>query len=370
MFVYGCSWPPSWRRFMSQGNDFQDNSNVSQDGGSSSPFSADLKGDFTSNFGGASNTNAVSQIFKEGGFVGENKSKLIGIVALVVAILLGAYVFLGTDDDFGDEDFVVAEDDEDIEEIEDIDDLEEEEDLTDSDPLDEDLDDTSLSESEPDPEPEPDPDPDPILEEALPDPGSETEYVDSESSGDYLPVATEAPVIVSPADGYSRVYDETMVPPEFTWEGSPGGWLVISQDRSMNPVSIRHRVTGNSYRLRKLLPGTWFWQVRNGAGRSGVRSVTISPPPTRVLALSEPTEGSTITGSGGVVTWTGDNKVSFYRVEISSNGWASPMYRFATSGTQLRVQDVAPGQYQLRVGGFSEVSGRWEYSEPVNISVQ
>jgi hypothetical protein len=34
----------------------------------SNPFTADLKGEFTSNFG--TNTNAVSQIFKEGGFAG------------------------------------------------------------------------------------------------------------------------------------------------------------------------------------------------------------------------------------------------------------------------------------------------------------
>ncbi|MFK7825429.1 MAG: hypothetical protein AB8G05_14845 [Oligoflexales bacterium] len=345
---------------MSQGNDFQDNSNVSQDGGS--PFSADLKGDFTSNFG--TNTNAVSQIFKEGGFVGENKSKLIGVVALVVAVLLGGYVFLGSDEDYGDDDFVVAEDDEDIDDIEDIEDLDDaDEDIIDSDPLDEDIDDSSLSDNEIESDPEP------ILEEALPDPTDEVEYVESEST-EYLPEATVAPSIVSPADGFARVYDETMVPPEFIWEGSPGGWLVVSQNSSMNPVSIRRRVSENSYRLRKLLPGTWFWQVRNGAGKSGVRSVVITDAPTRVLSLSEPTEGGSLTGSGGVVTWTGDNKVAFYRVEISSNGWASPMYRFATSGTQLRVQDVAPGQYQLRVGGFSEVSGRWEYSEPVNISVQ
>lgn len=333
---------------MSQGNDFQDNTNVSQDGGS--PFSADLKGDFTSNFGG-SNTNAVSQIFKEGGFVGENKTRLIGLLAVGVFVIALAYVFLGSDDDFGDDDFVVAEDEEDFDDLDDIDSDESE----DSD-LDEESEDTSLSDANAG------------GEEALPVPESGG-YADSESS-DYLPEATVAPSIVSPADGYLRVYDETMVPPEFIWEGSPGGWLVLSQDASMNPVTVRRRVKGNSHRLRKLLPGTWYWQVRNGAGRSGVRSVVITQAPLRELGLSEPTEGGSLTGTGGVVTWTGDNKVSYYRVEISSSGWASPAYRFATTGTQLQVQDVAPGQYQLRVGGFSEVSGRWEYTEPVNISVQ
>ena len=48
----------------------------SQPGGQqTNPFTADLKGEFTSNFG--TNTNAVSQIFKEGGFVGTNRTKYL-----------------------------------------------------------------------------------------------------------------------------------------------------------------------------------------------------------------------------------------------------------------------------------------------------
>lgn len=337
---------------MGQGNDFQDNTNLPQDGGS--PFSADLNSDFTSNFGG-SNTSAVSQIFKEGGFVGENKSRLIGLVALVVVLLVGAYVFLGTDDDYGDEEFVIAEDEDSLDETDEMDELGEDEMELEDDEVISDVSDEQLDVPQSAP-----------IQESI-------DYVDSSDSSEpssYMPAATVAPSIVSPADGSVRSYDETMVPPEFVWEGSPGGWLVLSKDPSMNSVTTRRRVSGNSHRLRKLVPGTWYWQVINGAGKSGVRSVVITEATRRALSIAEPTEGGSLTGTGGQVSWTGDNKVSFYRVEISSNGWASPAYRFATTGTQMQVQDVAPGQYQLRIGGFSEVSGRWEYSQPVNISVQ
>src|SRR3954468_5823727 len=66
----------------------------SQPAPQTNPFTADLKGEFTSNFG--TNTNAVSQIFKEGGFVGQNRTKYI-ILGVVAFLLIGvaAYVLLG-----------------------------------------------------------------------------------------------------------------------------------------------------------------------------------------------------------------------------------------------------------------------------------
>ena len=49
----------------------------SQASQASNPFTADLKGEFSSTFGTNANTNAVSQIFKDGGFVSQNRTKWI-----------------------------------------------------------------------------------------------------------------------------------------------------------------------------------------------------------------------------------------------------------------------------------------------------
>ena len=59
-----------------------------------------------------------------------------------------------------------------------------------------------------------------------------------------------------------------------------------------------------------------------------------------------------------------------YKVEVSQSGWANPEYKFQTSGQDVQMRGVQPGAYQLRVGAFSEVSGRWEYSQPVDVTVQ
>jgi hypothetical protein len=72
-----------------------------------------------------------------------------------------------------------------------------------------------------------------------------------------------------------------------------------------------------------------------------------------------------------VVSWTGDKAVAYYRVELNqSDDWSNPMFKFSSSGSQVQLNAVAAGNYQLRLGAFSEVSGRWEFTQPVEVAVQ
>ena len=177
--------------------------------------------------------------------------------------------------------------------------------------------------------------------------------------------------VVSPADGQSRDYDETTGGAFFQWEGS-ADYIVFSRSNSMTPVVHRIRVTGNdSYSLRDAYPGRWYWRLESEdqSSYSDVQSFSIASPAPRSISLSEPTSGASISGDS-LVSWSGDNKVSYYRVELSDGNFASPNYRFSTTGTSMQMSGVMSGSYQLRVGGFSEVSGRWEYSQPISITVQ
>ncbi len=80
---------------MNQPNQNNDSQNFggtsfpSQQASQTNPFTADLKGEFTSNFG--TNTNAVSQIFKDGGFSAGGNAKWIALGIVAVALLVGAY---------------------------------------------------------------------------------------------------------------------------------------------------------------------------------------------------------------------------------------------------------------------------------------
>jgi hypothetical protein len=78
-----------------------------------------------------------------------------------------------------------------------------------------------------------------------------------------------------------------------------------------------------------------------------------------------------LAGSGGVVSWTGDKGVAYYRVELNqSDDWSNPMFKFSSSGSQVQLNGVGAGQYQLRLGAFSEVSGRWEFTQPIAVTIQ
>lgn len=189
--------------------------------------------------------------------------------------------------------------------------------------------------------------------------------------GEVVSTGTGDIQVMSPSDGQSRDYDETTGGALFQWEGS-ADYIVFSRSSSMTPVVRRLRVTGsNSYSLRDAYPGRWYWRLEteDQSSYSDVQSFSIAPPPPRAISLSEPTAGASISGDS-LVSWSGDNKVSYYRVELSDGNFATPNYRFSTTGTSMQMSGVMSGSYQLRVGGFSEVSGRWEYSQPISVTVQ
>lgn len=329
----------------------------SQPAPQTNPFTADLKGEFTSNFG--TNTNAVSQIFKEGGFVGQNRNRniIIGAVAVVVVLLLGYFMFFGDD---STDSFPTADDT-----AEDA-----AADVAAEDTVDDAAADTATDETTAD-------------EEATTDEAAEsTASVDATTDAP-APFKNSVPssipsgasfgsgpaTLTEPAEGSQINYDESQGPAVFNWTGG-GGHIVFSRNQSMNPPALRIRVNGNSYAFHHPWPGTWYWRVENSSGQTEVRSFKVNPPQRRTIALQQPGPGGAVAGTGGTVTWQGDAKVAFYRVEVTNGGWTNPTHRFASSGNSVALNGVAPGQYQMRVGAFSEVSGRWEYTAPVAVTVQ
>ena len=359
----------------------------------SNPFTSDLKGEFTSSFG--TETNTVSQLLSDGAFGSKKNKILMGAGAAIFAAAIGLVVMSGgddmdSDDSFGNSDDVsLVDDGDDFEESEtDLSlDGEETEDLTNLDVEEADLEADSLEAEEEAAAVE--------AEEQIAEAGAEGEDMigeDGESlaeqdgmaveegaadpavegEGDALVTgqdATDAPMNLMPADGSSRSYDETSEYASFSWEGSPGGRILFSRSSTMVPVERKANVSGNEFRLRHPYPGVWYWKVVNGAGESAVQSFVVDGAVRRNIAVNL-SPGSSISGNGGQVSWTGDTKVARYKVEVSQSGWANPEYKFQTSGQDVQMQGVQPGAYQLRVGAFSEVSGRWEYSQPVDVTVQ
>lgn len=321
----------------------------SQQSPQSNPFTADLKGEFSSNFG--TNTNAVSQIFKEGGFVSQSRAKYIaigGVVIVLAAVLF--FVFSGQESSDGEDAAQTAESGEQADEPSEEAAAEGEKDEEDKAAT------TATEEAKPQGAAAP--------AVALATPAAVAKpVVKGESFGSGTITLSE------PADGSSLLYDESQGPAQFSWTGG-GGTIVFSRNPKMRTSEMRIRVNGNSYAFHHPWPGTWYWRVENRAGKTDIRSFTVGAPQRRSISLSQPTSGGSVGGNGGTVSWQGDSRVASYRVEFSNGGWANPNHRFASSGNSVQLQGVAPGQYQMRVGAFSEVAGRWEYTTPISVTVQ
>ncbi|MES2744185.1 MAG: hypothetical protein V4655_02115 [Bdellovibrionota bacterium] len=326
---------------MSDNNqDPNSNAAFSQTGAQSNPFTSELKGEFTSDFG--TNTNAVSQIFKGGGFASENKSRVILLGVFVVLLGVAGYFYMSDSSSEGEE----AAPEEEVAEGDDAAKTEEEA-----------KDAAATDAAKP-------------ADAAATDAAATTEAAPAADAA--AAASTGAIAILTPASGASQSYDETQGVSEFTWEG-PADEIVFSRSQSMTPVVKSVKLNGASkFNFENPYPGTWYWQVKNASGASSVSSFTISAPEARNFPISAPTPGGQISGNGGVVSWQAAEKVARYSVELTPAGssFANPSFRFGTSGTSVSLQGVSAGAYDVRVGAFSEVAGRWEWQVIQNVSVQ
>ena len=286
-------------------------------------------------------TSFVSSIFSEGVFADPTKRRYIifgGITAAVLIIFGAVYYFLGSSDpaELPIVDAPPAEQ------------------MPDAPPTEGAPSGEEMAEGTPAPEELPPPEGGEMLDEML------------------MPAApTGAVSIVSPISGQSRDYDQTMGAAVFSWEGE-ATYIVFARNSGFQNPYLRLNVTGrNSFSFQHPLPGRWYWRLEDADTNplSEASRFTIARAVRRNVSLSEPTDGSSLS-NGGTVSWNGDEKIAYYRLELATNNFATPTYRFSTVNTSFQLSDVAAGSYQLRVGAFSEVTGRWEYIEPISVTIQ
>lgn len=184
------------------------------------------------------------------------------------------------------------------------------------------------------------------------------------------PKPDSTPNLQTPENNATRNYDESLATATFSWTGGGTSWIRFSRSPTMSPVEHHAKTRKGSYELPRPAPGVWYWQVANSLGKSPIRTFTVNAPVKRNIAIIEPADGGTLVKDTGMVSWKGDRLITYYRVEVTSQGWANPNYRFATTGTQFQLRNVPQGNYEMRVGAFSEVSGRWEYTNPIKVVVQ
>lgn len=339
------------------------------------PFTGDLKGEFTSEFG--TNTNAVSQIFNNNGFNSQSRTKMVvGIVALVSLLAGGFFYIQSQDSESQQEDTVLDPQEIGEEDVAEGDELQQEQLEAEADKPAETAETTAKSPARSEPSSaqtaEQDSASEMIATEAAPRARSSARS-SARSFGNTATMGQSGSISVSsPIGGAEAGYDESMAAPKFSWQGNADR-IMFSRSSSMRPVYRWADVQGrNSYQFQGVFPGNWYWQLQGPDGMSEIKSFTISPPSRRQISIIEPQSGAALSGNGGFVAWSSADKVARYQVQFKTPdmSWANPTYRYGTVGTKVAVSGIAPGTYDMRVGAFSEVAGRWEWHVMKGIAVQ
>lgn len=286
-------------------------------GGSGTPGAPGGEFGNASGFGG---TNAVSQIFKEGGFAGDEKKKrmiVLGAAIAAVVACLGAVWFLFFNDSSSSETPAAT---------------------------------TPVAAA---PVAKTD-----AVEAAAAEDGADdgAEEADSE--------AVEAPAAAPATSGTSSsyAYNEEQGGPVVTVAASAAIEVSRKPDFSV-PYVAGHANSAGQFRIPNPPPGKIYWRQQ---GAQGSNEITVTAPPSLGLSFSAPAE----IAAGGSVSWQASGPVSYYRVELSADqSFGSVANVVSTSSQSAALKEVSPGSYFVRVGGLNKASGKWEFSRAASMKV-
>ncbi|NBW82329.1 hypothetical protein EBR21_11300 [bacterium] len=293
-------------------------------GGGSPKSQAQMGGEFSSGFGGG--TNAVSQIFRDGGGAGDDKRrKLMLSLGIGVALALlgyGGYVLLFEEGGSSEAPIVAA---------------------------------TAAPKATAKAE-------DKAASKATSTTVAEDDAADEEDeeSADDEELVSNS---VAPSSSGSYTYNEIGGGPIV--QASPGTPIEVSRKQDFSEMYMTG-TTNNAGQLRipNPPPGKVFWRV---AGKSEVTEIAIAPAPKLNIAMKV---GASI-GSSETLQWSADGNAAHFRLEFASDAsFASVSHSFSTNKNQVALSGVNPGNYYVRVGGLNVAAGRWEFTRGSSVEVK
>ncbi len=296
-------------------------------GGGSPKSQAQMGGEFSSGFGGG--TNAVSQIFRDGGPGGDDKRRkmvmalLFGVV--VVALGYAGYIFFFEGDASSEAPIVVTTP-------------------------------APKATSAAGTDSKTVADAKPTAAAAATDDALDEE--EEEGEDEELEVDTKAPGSAS-TYAYNEVGGGPIV------QASPGTAIEVSRKQDFSEMYMTGTVNASGQlRIPNPPPGKVYWRV---AGKPDVTEITVTAPPKLNIAMKV---GASI-GASETLQWSANGDVAHYRLELASDAsFTSIAHSFSTNKSQLALSGVNPGNYFIRVGGLNVAAGRWEFTRGSAVEVK
>jgi len=147
---------------------------------------------------------------------------------------------------------------------------------------------------------------------------------------------------VFPPDNYTIA--ETALPGTlFTWKANStsGNRFQVSDNSNFPALIINERASGESFKIRSLPPGTYYWRISSSFSTSQSRRFTvIGPLPAPVVET--PSSGAQITvraDESFVIRWRAVDKAEYYQIRIFSgtNTNRRPLYEKNVQGALLEL---------------------------------
>ena len=292
-------------------------------------------GEFASGFGG---TNAVSQIFREGGFSGEDRRKkfLIGgaVVAALAACAAVYFLFVQEKPPAADAPAAAAE---------------------------------SADASA-----------DNAAEEEDGAATGDEEYADEEEGSAEGEGAAEAGAASAPASAGAGAASAgapiVAGSSSYDYNEEAGGPVVSAPAGSVIEVSRRASFSdryvtgtvgqGGTFRIPNPPPGKVYWRSQ---GSGSANQITVNPP----VGLGIQFQAPATLSEGGNLSWTATGPSAYFRVEFATDpSFATNAHVISTNQMAAPVTGVSAGSYFVRIGGLNRAAGKWEFSQASKLEVQ
>lgn len=170
-------------------------------------------------------------------------------------------------------------------------------------------------------------------------------------------------VVSAPSSSGSYRYNEVGGGPLVS--ASAGTAIEVSrmQDFSVMYMTGTTNAAGQ-LRIPNPPPGKVYWRA---AGKAEVSEIAIAPPAKLNIGLQI---GASISASE-TMQWKADGEVAHFRLEFAGEpSFGSLAHSFSTNKKELTLSGVNPGNYFVRVGGLNVASGRWEYTRGSSVEIK
>jgi hypothetical protein len=299
-------------------------------GGGSPKSQAQMGGEFSSGFGGG--TNAVSQIFRDGGPGGDDKRRK-SIMMVLFGVFFAALVYLAYAFFFED---------------------------------------TTESTVVVSPTPATKPTSAPAVSStpsSAADAKTTASATDAAAEEDDLAEEEEeedeelSVDVKAPGSASTYAYNEVGGGPIV--QATAGTSIEVSRKQDFSEMYMTGTANASGQlRIPNPPPGKVYWRV---AGKPDVTEITIQPAPKLNIAMKL---GASIAASE-TLSWSAEGDVAHFRLEFATDAsFASVAHSFSTNKSQLALSGVNPGNYFVRVGGLNVAAGRWEYTRGSAVEVK